>query len=59
MLQTAPIMLLFPPTIGTGAKTDGQPIRYDFTMGLVSIRQYVVVYFISDYPQVPVGRTDT
>ena len=33
MLQTAPILLLFPPTVGPNAKPDGEPIRYDFTMG--------------------------
>ena len=33
MLQTAPIILIFPPTTGPGAKADGQPVRYDFTMG--------------------------
>ncbi|KAK4695086.1 oligosaccharyltransferase complex subunit gamma, partial [Lecanoromycetidae sp. Uapishka_2] len=35
MLQTAPIFLLFPPTTGPNAKSDGQPIRYDFTAGKV------------------------
>ncbi|KAL8721778.1 MAG: hypothetical protein Q9225_001627 [Loekoesia sp. 1 TL-2023] len=33
MLQTAPILMLFPPTIGPEAKSDAQAIRYDFTMG--------------------------
>ena len=33
MLQTAPIVLLFPPTIGPGAKADSQPIRLDFSHG--------------------------
>lgn len=30
MLQTAPVLMLFQPTIGPDAKLDGQPIRYDF-----------------------------
>lgn len=30
MLQTAPVLMLFQPTIGPDAKLDAQPIRYDF-----------------------------
>ncbi len=30
MLQTAPVLMLFQPTIGPDAKLDGQAIRYDF-----------------------------
>ena len=33
LLQTAPVLLFFPPTIGPYAKVDGQPIRYDFSSG--------------------------
>lgn len=29
-LQTAPVLLLFPPTVGENAKPDGQPVRFDF-----------------------------
>ncbi|KEF52492.1 uncharacterized protein A1O9_11334 [Exophiala aquamarina CBS 119918] len=29
-LQTAPVLLFFPPTVGENAKPDGQPIRFDF-----------------------------
>lgn len=39
MLQTAPIILLFPPTTGVGAKSDAQPVRYDFTTGPQSAEQ--------------------
>lgn len=39
MLQTAPILILFPPTVGVGASPDGQPVRYEFTMGLQSAEQ--------------------
>ncbi|KAK2762824.1 oligosaccharyl transferase subunit ost3/OST6 [Arachnomyces sp. PD_36] len=31
MLQTAPVALLFPPTVGPHAKPDGAPLRYDFS----------------------------
>jgi len=34
-LQTAPILLLYHPTIGTNAKADGQPVRFDFSTGYV------------------------
>ncbi|KAL8729419.1 MAG: hypothetical protein Q9166_004749 [cf. Caloplaca sp. 2 TL-2023] len=39
MLQTAPILMLFPPTTGPKAKPDAQAIRYDFTMGFQSAEQ--------------------
>lgn len=32
-LQTAPILLLFPPTVGPHAAASPEPIRYDFTNG--------------------------
>lgn len=35
MLQTVPILMLFPPTTGPMATADAQAIRYDFTMGSV------------------------
>jgi hypothetical protein len=34
-LQTAPVLLFFPPSIGPNAKIDAQPVRYDFTSGYV------------------------
>jgi oligosaccharyltransferase complex subunit gamma len=37
MLQTAPVLLFFPPTVGPNAKVDAQPARFDFTNGLVYI----------------------
>ncbi|GAB7352278.1 hypothetical protein MBLNU459_g2738t1 [Dothideomycetes sp. NU459] len=36
MLQTAPILLLFPPTTGPDAKPDGQPLRFEFTAGVAA-----------------------
>ena len=35
MLQTAPVLYLFPPTNGPWAKLDSQPIRMDFTQASV------------------------
>lgn len=31
MLQTAPVLLVFPPTVGPFAKVDDAPIRFDFS----------------------------
>lgn len=31
MLQTAPVVLLFPPTVGPYAKVETDPARFDFT----------------------------
>ncbi|KAF2457435.1 hypothetical protein BDY21DRAFT_303481 [Lineolata rhizophorae] len=33
MLQTAPVLLLFPPTTGPNARVEFQPLRFDFTTG--------------------------
>ncbi|KAF2088624.1 putative dolichyl-diphosphooligosaccharide-protein glycotransferase [Saccharata proteae CBS 121410] len=33
MLQTAPVLLLFHPTVGPNAKADLQPTRFDFSQG--------------------------
>jgi oligosaccharyltransferase complex subunit gamma len=32
-LQHAPVIYLFPPTVGPSAKPNGQPVRFDFTGG--------------------------
>ncbi|KNG50688.1 magnesium transporter protein 1 precursor [Stemphylium lycopersici] len=39
MLQTAPVLLYFHPTIGPNAKVDTQPVRFDFTGGPQSAEQ--------------------
>ncbi|KAL8953531.1 MAG: hypothetical protein Q9222_000635 [Ikaeria aurantiellina] len=39
MLQTAPVLMLFPPTTGPDATPDAQSVRYDFTMGTQSAEQ--------------------
>lgn len=31
MLQTAPVLLVFPPTVGPFAKVDPAPMRFDFS----------------------------
>ncbi|KAE8375808.1 hypothetical protein BDV26DRAFT_267137 [Aspergillus bertholletiae] len=38
MLQTAPVLLLFPPTVGPFAKVDDTPVRFDFS-GPISAEQ--------------------
>ncbi|MCJ1237662.1 oligosaccharyl transferase subunit ost3/OST6 [Varicellaria rhodocarpa] len=52
MLQTAPILLLFPPTTGPGAKVDGQPLRYDFTTGSQSA-EHVYSWILHQLPEGP------
>lgn len=37
MLQSAPNLLLYPPTIGPNAKPDGQPVQYDFSKGYTAL----------------------
>jgi oligosaccharyltransferase complex subunit gamma len=32
-LQTAPVLFLYPPTVGPHAAASPDPIRYDFTSG--------------------------
>jgi hypothetical protein len=39
MLQTAPVLLYFHPTVGPNAKVDAQPVRFDFTNGPQSAEQ--------------------
>ncbi|KAF1834279.1 hypothetical protein BDW02DRAFT_630503 [Decorospora gaudefroyi] len=39
MLQTAPVLLYFHPTLGPNAKVDTQPVRFDFTTGPQSAEQ--------------------
>jgi oligosaccharyltransferase complex subunit gamma len=44
MLQTAPVLLVFPPTIGPFAKVEGDPLRFDFT-GYVFKLQVPGIFF--------------
>ncbi|KAL1982570.1 hypothetical protein VTN96DRAFT_1227 [Rasamsonia emersonii] len=41
MLQTAPIVLLFPPTVGPSATLDGAPVRFDFSGPISADQLYV------------------
>ncbi|KAI9732870.1 MAG: oligosaccharyl transferase subunit ost3/OST6 [Cirrosporium novae-zelandiae] len=58
MLQTAPIILLFPPTVGPHAPTDTQPIRNDFSQGPQSAEQIHgwLARHISSDPKPPLVR---
>ncbi|MCJ1389790.1 oligosaccharyl transferase subunit ost3/OST6 [Xylographa bjoerkii] len=58
MLQTAPVILLFPPTTGHGAKADAQPIRYDFTTGPQTAEQIYpwIARHLPEGPQPPIYR---
>ncbi|KAL8772195.1 MAG: hypothetical protein Q9209_002630 [Squamulea sp. 1 TL-2023] len=58
MLQTAPIMMLFPPTTGPHAKPDAQAIRYDFTTGPQSAEQINdwIIRHSPDGPTPPIYR---
>jgi len=38
-LQTAPVLLLFPPTVGPHAAASAEPLRYDFNNGPQSAEQ--------------------
>ncbi|KAL8834614.1 MAG: hypothetical protein Q9176_007393 [Flavoplaca citrina] len=58
MLQTAPVMMLFPPTIGPHAKRDAQAIRYDFTTGPQSAEQVNdwIIRHLPEGPRPPMYR---
>ncbi|KAG8532619.1 uncharacterized protein KY384_002496 [Bacidia gigantensis] len=58
MLQTAPVLLLFPPTMGPDSKPDDQPIRYDFTAGPQSAEQiqHWIRRHLSSGPHIPIRR---
>jgi oligosaccharyltransferase complex subunit gamma len=59
MLQTAPVLLYFHPTIGPNAKVDAQPVRYDFTAGPPSAEQihsWVSRQLPSDAPKPRISR---
>ncbi|KAF2012304.1 hypothetical protein BU24DRAFT_426168 [Aaosphaeria arxii CBS 175.79] len=59
MLQTAPIILYFHPTIGPNARVDTQPIRFDFTNGPQSAEQihaWISRQLPADVPKPAVSR---
>lgn len=41
MLQTAPVLLVFPPTVGPFAKVDDAPVRFDFSGPISADQLYV------------------
>lgn len=57
-LQTAPIMLLFPPTIGPHAASSPEAIRYDFVNGPQSAEQVHawIARHLPDRPHPPIKR---
>ncbi|KAF1963614.1 hypothetical protein CC80DRAFT_433344 [Byssothecium circinans] len=59
MLQTAPVLYYFHPTVGPNAKVDTQPIRFDFTAGPQSAEQihaWVSRYLPADAPKPRINR---
>ncbi|KAF7546153.1 hypothetical protein G7046_g9382 [Stylonectria norvegica] len=57
-LQTAPVLLLFPPTSGPHAMPNPEPLRYDFTSGPPTAEQVHawVARHLPDRPHPPVKR---
>ncbi|KAF2640411.1 hypothetical protein P280DRAFT_401064 [Massarina eburnea CBS 473.64] len=59
MLQTAPVLLYFHPTVGPNARVDTQPLRFDFTAGPQSAEQiqtWVSRQLPDDVPKPNVSR---
>lgn len=58
-LQTAPIILLFHPTVGPDAKVETAPVRYEFSQGpqkAESIHSWISRHLPSSAPKPPVRR---
>ncbi|KAI9167305.1 Magnesium transporter protein 1 [Paramyrothecium foliicola] len=57
-LQTAPVLLIFPPTQGPHAAESAEPVRYDFTNGPSSAEQVHawLSRYLPDRPHPPVRR---
>jgi oligosaccharyltransferase complex subunit gamma len=59
MLQTAPVLLYFHPTIGPNAKVDSTPVRFDFTGGPQTAEQihaWIARQVPDDVPKPSVSR---
>ncbi|KAE8348093.1 oligosaccharyl transferase subunit [Aspergillus coremiiformis] len=57
MLQTAPVLLLFPPTIGPFAKVDDAPARFDFSGPISADQLYVWINrYLPEGPKPPLAR---
>lgn len=57
-LQTAPILLFFPPTVGPHAAASPEPIRYDFSNGpqIAEVVHSWIARHLPDRPHPPVKR---
>ncbi|KAL2262885.1 hypothetical protein VTK26DRAFT_9090 [Humicola hyalothermophila] len=57
-LQTAPVLFLFPPTIGPHATASPEPVRYDFTNGAQVAEQvhHWLSRHLPDRPHPPIKR---
>ncbi|KAL2017849.1 hypothetical protein VTK56DRAFT_1594 [Thermocarpiscus australiensis] len=57
-LQTAPVLFLFPPTVGPHAASSPEPVRYDFTSGAQAAEQIHswIARHLPDRPHPPVKR---
>ncbi|KAB8263730.1 hypothetical protein BDV32DRAFT_118317 [Aspergillus pseudonomiae] len=57
MLQTAPVLLLFPPTVGPFAKVDDAPVRFDFSGPISADQLYVWINrHLPEGPKPPLVR---
>ncbi|KAJ5150970.1 uncharacterized protein N7482_010222 [Penicillium canariense] len=57
MLQTAPVILLFPPTVGPFAKVESEPVRFDFTGPISADQLYSWINrHLPDGPKPPLVR---
>ncbi|KAK4191095.1 hypothetical protein QBC35DRAFT_488162 [Podospora australis] len=57
-LQTAPVLLLFPPTVGPHAAASPDPIRYDFSNGpqVAEVVHSWIARHLPDRPHPPIKR---
>ncbi|CAP61672.1 uncharacterized protein PODANS_4_2450 [Podospora anserina S mat+] len=57
-LQTAPVLLLFPPTVGPHAVANSEPLRYDFSNGpqIAEVVHTWIARHLPDRPHPPVKR---
>ncbi|KAL4874195.1 hypothetical protein BDV12DRAFT_159312 [Aspergillus spectabilis] len=57
MLQTAPVLLVFPPTVGPYAKVDDSPLRFDFSGPISADQVYTWINrHLPDGPKPPLVR---
>ncbi|PYI29420.1 oligosaccharyl transferase subunit [Aspergillus japonicus CBS 114.51] len=57
MLQTAPVLLVFPPTVGPFSKVDDAPLRFDFSGPISADQLYTwISRHLPDGPKPPLVR---